>query len=61
MIMRSSVKGEWHQIINPYLEACHIVEIQYGDETLESDIERLYLFTKNRFIYFISLRNFGNL
>jgi mannose-6-phosphate isomerase-like protein (cupin superfamily) len=38
------LKGEWHQIINPYLEACHIVEIQYGEQTSEEDIERLYLY-----------------
>ncbi len=31
----------WHQIINPYDEPCHIIEIQYGPETSEDDIERL--------------------
>ncbi len=33
-------KGDWHQIINPYDEPCHIIEIQYGEKTLEDDIER---------------------
>ena len=32
--------GDWHQIINPYDNPCHIIEIQYGDETNENDIER---------------------
>lgn len=36
------VKKEcWHQIINPYKEPCHIIEIQYGEYTEEDDIERL--------------------
>ena len=33
-------QGEWHQITNPYSETCHIIEIQYGDECVEEDIER---------------------
>ena len=33
-------KEAWHQIINPFEEACHIIEIQYGDKTVEEDIER---------------------
>jgi mannose-6-phosphate isomerase-like protein (cupin superfamily) len=33
--------GEWHQITNPYKEACHIIEIQYGEKVVEEDIERL--------------------
>ena len=33
--------GEWHQITNPFDDACHIIEIQFGDEVTESDIERL--------------------
>jgi len=33
-------RGDWHQIFNPYEEECKIVEIQYGDETSEDDIER---------------------
>jgi D-beta-D-heptose 7-phosphate kinase/D-beta-D-heptose 1-phosphate adenosyltransferase len=33
--------GEWHQIINRSDTPCHIIEIQYGEETNEDDIERL--------------------
>ena len=33
--------GKWHQIRNPYDEATHIIEIQYGEECIEDDIERL--------------------
>lgn len=32
--------GEWHQLCNPYDEPCKIVEIQYGEECVEDDIER---------------------
>ena len=32
--------GEWHQITNPFEEACHLIEIQYGEECIEDDIER---------------------
>tara|TARA_B100000780_G_scaffold264088_1_gene218458 strand:+ start:8861 stop:9634 length:774 start_codon:yes stop_codon:yes gene_type:complete len=32
--------GEWHQITNPFAETCHLIEIQYGDECVEDDIER---------------------
>ena len=32
--------GEWHQITNPFDEACHLIEIQYGDECVEDDIQR---------------------
>lgn len=32
--------GEWHQIINPHDVPCRIVEIQYGEECVEEDIER---------------------
>ena len=38
------LKEDWHQITNPYKEICHIVEIQYGEETEETDIERLYYY-----------------
>lgn len=31
----------WHQITNPFREECKIIEIQFGKETEESDIERL--------------------
>lgn len=34
-------KEAWHQIFNPFDEPCHIIEIQYGGETNEDDIERL--------------------
>lgn len=34
-------KGDWHQITNPFEEACHLIEIQYGDSVVEEDIERL--------------------
>jgi len=33
--------GDWHQAYNPFSEPCHIIEIQYGEETSEDDIERL--------------------
>ena len=39
--------GDWHQIINPYDSPCHIIEIQYGEETSEDDIERLSFYTNN--------------
>lgn len=32
--------GEWHQITNPFEETCHLIEIQYGQECVEDDIER---------------------
>lgn len=32
--------GQWHQITNPFEEPCHIIEIQYGEECVEDDIER---------------------
>lgn len=31
----------WHQAYNTSDEPCHIIEIQYGEETSENDIERL--------------------
>ena len=34
-------QGQWHQAFNPFDEPVHIIEIQYGDETSEDDIERL--------------------
>ena len=34
-------RGNWHQVINKSDEPCHIIEIQYGEETTEDDIERL--------------------
>lgn len=32
--------GQWHQITNPFEDACHIIEIQYGEECIEEDIKR---------------------
>jgi cytidyltransferase-like protein len=32
--------GEWHQITNPFEDVCHLIEIQYGEECIEDDIER---------------------
>lgn len=32
--------GDWHQLSNPYNEPCRVVEIQYGKECTEEDIER---------------------
>ena len=32
--------GEWHQLTNPYNVPCRIVEIQYGTQCVEEDIER---------------------
>ena len=40
-------KEDWHQIYNPYSEECRIIEIQYGDETSEEDIERLEFYQGN--------------
>tara|TARA_B110000008_G_scaffold271396_1_gene302809 strand:+ start:2420 stop:3214 length:795 start_codon:yes stop_codon:yes gene_type:complete len=37
-------KEAWHQIINPFEDACHIIEIQYGEKTIEEDIERLHYY-----------------
>ena len=33
--------GEWHQITNPFEETCRIIEVQYGEEVVEDDIERI--------------------
>jgi mannose-6-phosphate isomerase-like protein (cupin superfamily) len=38
---------EWHQIYNPFDVPCHIIEIQYGQETNEEDIERLEYYQHN--------------
>ena len=32
--------GKWHQIINSSEKQAHIIEIQYGEECNEDDIER---------------------
>jgi mannose-6-phosphate isomerase-like protein (cupin superfamily) len=31
---------DWHQLTNPYHTPCRIVEIQYGEQCIEEDIER---------------------
>ena len=36
-----------HQIFNPFEEECRIIEIQYGEETSEEDIERLEFYKGN--------------
>ena len=33
-------KGQWHQLSNPFTEPCRLVEIQYGEQCIEDDIER---------------------
>lgn len=33
-------QGEWHQLSNPYDTPCHVIEIQYGINCAEEDIER---------------------
>lgn len=33
--------GEWHQLSNPFDVPCKIVEIQFGNDCVEEDIERL--------------------
>ena len=40
-------KEEWHQITNPFDQVCKIIEIQYGENTVEEDIERLHLYKEN--------------
>jgi mannose-6-phosphate isomerase-like protein (cupin superfamily) len=40
-------QGEWHQLINDTNDACHIIEIQYGESTSEDDIERLFYYDNN--------------
>lgn len=32
--------GEWHQLTNPYNKPLRVVEIQYGEQCIEEDIER---------------------
>ena len=32
---------EWHQISNPFKDPLHIIEIQYGENCVESDIQRI--------------------
>ena len=35
--------AKWHQIINSSKKNTHIIEIQYGDECIEDDIERIQI------------------
>ncbi len=37
----------WHQLYNPYKDPCHIIEIQYGEDNNEDDIERLRYYENN--------------
>ena len=46
-------EGQWHQIVNPFEEKCHIIEIQYGDSVIEDDIERLSYYEDEYKIFFI--------
>ena len=39
--------GDWHQITNPFDETCKVIEIQYGKETIEEDIERHSYYKKD--------------
>ena len=39
--------GDWHQITNPFNKTCKIIEIQYGKETVEEDIERHSYYKNN--------------
>ena len=32
--------NSWHQLTNPFNEPCRVVEIQYGENCIEEDIER---------------------
>jgi hypothetical protein len=32
--------NDWHQLTNPFDVPCRIVEIQYGEDCIEEDIER---------------------
>ena len=40
-------KEEWHQITNPFDQVCKLIEIQYGENTAEEDIERLHLYKES--------------
>jgi cytidyltransferase-like protein len=40
-------QGDWHQAYNTSDEPCHIIEIQFGSETSEDDIERLEYYGEN--------------
>jgi cytidyltransferase-like protein len=38
---------QWHQICNPFNKNTHIIEIQYGEECIEEDIERYFKNNEN--------------
>jgi len=38
-------QGAWHQLYNTSESNCYIIEIQYGSETVETDIERTSYYT----------------
>lgn len=38
-------QGAWHQLYNTSNYVCKIIEIQYGDQTVETDIERTSYYT----------------
>jgi cytidyltransferase-like protein len=35
-------QGEWHQLSNPFKQPCKLVEVQFGSQCVEEDIERRY-------------------
>jgi cytidyltransferase-like protein len=41
------LRGEWHQLVNPTNNPCHIIEIQFGSKTSEDDIERYSYYDSN--------------
>jgi cytidyltransferase-like protein len=41
-------QGDWHQAYNTSNEPCHIIEIQFGSETSEDDIERLEYYNSEK-------------
>ena len=36
------MNGEWHQLVNGTQEPLKVIEIQYGENCIEEDIERQY-------------------
>jgi hypothetical protein len=36
-------KNEWHQLTNETDQPLHLIEIQFGDNCVENDIERMSL------------------
>ena len=33
-------RGTWHKAINEKDKSCYVLEVQYGEECIEEDIER---------------------